>query len=212
MLGLFRKRQPRVRQPSDLLAMPLTYGSREDAWTLRDAVEGTLILGATGSGKTSGSGRTIARTMLACGFGGLVLTAKADERALWEGYCRDTNRVDDLIVFGPNSSQHRFSFLDHEMTRKGEGAGLTENVVNLLSTVLEVAERNSTGGGGREDEGYFKRANRQFCRNVVDLLALAHGRVPKRLSACCTPLVPVFVSRPRRPASSLSRLPVNSKA
>lgn len=176
MLGLFRKRKRAVRESSDLLALPLLHWSRDDAWTLRDAVEGTLILGATGSGKTSGSGRLIARTMLSCGFGGLVLTAKADERALWEGYCRDTHRVEDLVVFGPGEP-HRFNFLDHEMTRKGSGAGLTENVVNLLSTVLEVAERQSAGGGGRDDEGYWKRALRQLCRNVVDLLALGRGRI-----------------------------------
>ena len=110
MLGLFRKRRRAVREPSDLLALPLLHWSHDDAWTLRDAVEGTLILGATGSGKTSGSGRLIARTMLSCGFGGLVLTAKSDERALWEGYCRDTNRLDDLVVVGADGA-HRFNFL-----------------------------------------------------------------------------------------------------
>lgn len=163
--------------PRDLLSMPLFNWSNEgDAWTLRDAVEGTLILGATGSGKSSGSGRQIATTMLAAGFGGLVLTAKSDERAVWEEYCRETGRLDDLIVFAPGQP-HRFNFLDYEMTRKGEGAGLTENVVSLLTTMLEVAERNSGAGGNREDEGYFKRALKQTCRNGVDVLSLAHGRV-----------------------------------
>ncbi len=31
----------------------------------------------------------------------MVLTAKKDERALWESYCSETGRVDDLLVFGP---------------------------------------------------------------------------------------------------------------
>lgn len=162
----------------DLLSLPLLHWSSQgDAWTLRDAVEGTFILGATGSGKTSGSGRTLALTMLEAGFGGLVLTAKADERKVWEEYCREAGRLNDLVIFGPLAQPPRFNFLDHEMTRKGAGAGLTENVVSLLTTVLEVAERESGKGGGREDEGFFKRANRQLCRNVVDLLALAHGRI-----------------------------------
>lgn len=161
-------------EPWDLSA-PLLSWNKLDAFTIGNAVEGTLVLGATGSGKTSGSGRAIATAFLSAGFGGLVLTAKPDERRNWEGYCRDTGRSDDLIVFGP-SEPARFNFLDYELTRKGEGAGLTDNIVNLFSTVLEVADRN-TGGSGREDEGYWRRACRQLCRNLVDLLAIATGRI-----------------------------------
>lgn len=171
MLGFRRK-----RIVPDLLDIPLVDWSADDAWTIRDAVEGTLVLGATGSGKSTGSGRALARAMLAARFGGLVLTAKPDERAVWESYCHETGRADDLLVFGPDGA-NRFNFLDHELSRKGCGAGLTENVVSLLSTILEVAERRSASGGGREDEGYWKRANRQLCRNVVDLLSLATGRL-----------------------------------
>lgn len=147
-----------------------------DPWTIRDAVEGTLILGATGSGKSSGSGRRIALAMLRAGFGGIVLTAKQDECAVWRAYCTEAGRLEDLMVFGPDEPL-RFSFLDHELNGHGGGAGLTENIVNLFSTVLEVAERGSSGGGGRDDDSYWKRANRQLCRNAVDLLALAKGRV-----------------------------------
>ena len=47
-----------------------------DTWRIKDACEGTVIFGGTGSGKTSGSGRALARSFLAAGFGGLVLCAK----------------------------------------------------------------------------------------------------------------------------------------
>jgi hypothetical protein len=150
--------------------------SKKVGWTLRNAFEGTLILGATGSGKSSGSGRAIADAFLREGFGGLVLTAKAEERRLWETYCRQSGRSRDLIVFGPRE-RWRFNFLNYELTRRGAGAGLTENIVNLFSTILEMAERNTGQGGGREDEGYWRRACRQLCRNLVDLLVMATGRV-----------------------------------
>ncbi len=159
------------------LSTPLLHWSKyDDPWTIGSAVEGTLILGATGSGKTSGSGRAIMLSFLRAGFGGLVLTAKADERQLIESYCRETHRLKDLLIFGTAESL-RFNFLDYELKRKGTGAGLTENIVNLFSIVLEIAERNSAGGGGREDEGYWRRAARQLCRNLVDLLILAKGRI-----------------------------------
>lgn len=163
--------------PRDPLSRPLLHWSdHDDVFSWREAFSGTLVLGATGAGKSSGSGRALALSMLKNGFGGLVLTAKPDERAVWEGYCKAAGRTDDLVIFDAAGS-HGFNFLDYEMTREGGGAGHTENVVNLLSTVIDVAERGPTGGSGREDEGYWRRANRQLCRNVVDLLALAKGRI-----------------------------------
>ena len=68
------------------LNQPLLHLAEDERpWTIRHAVEGTHIFGGPGSGKTSGSGATIARAFLNAGFGGLVMTAKADERELWEG-------------------------------------------------------------------------------------------------------------------------------
>ncbi|MEW4569542.1 type IV secretory system conjugative DNA transfer family protein [Tautonia sp. JC769] len=157
------------------LSEPLMALSEQDPWTIADACEGTLVLGATGSGKSSGSGRTLALAFLRAGFGGMVLTAKPDERAVWEEYAREAGREGDLLVFGPDRPL-RFNFIDHELNRPGVGAGLTENIVNLLSTVLEVAERGQgSGSGGREDEGYWRRAMRQLMRNLVDLLVMARG-------------------------------------
>lgn len=173
MLGRLKRKHART---NDLLSRPILHWSREDAFTFRDAVAGTVIMGATGSGKSSGSGRALASAFLRNGCGGLVLTAKADEVAVWEAYCREARRLDDLVVFDAAGS-HRFNFLDYEMTRPGAGAGITENIVNLLSTALEVMERNSAGGSGREDEGFWRRTNRQLTRNAVDLLALAKGRI-----------------------------------
>lgn len=178
MLSLFRRKRHEVvpvRRFEWNLDEPLLELSRADTWTIRDALEGTLILGATGSGKSSGSGAAIAYAMLRAGFGGLVLTAKSGERHLWEGYCRATGRSEDLLIFGPNELL-RFNFLDFEAKRPGSG-GISENIVNLFSTVLEAAERGSSKGGGREDEGYWRRALRQLLRNAIDLLLLADEEV-----------------------------------
>lgn len=158
------------------LTNPLLSWSAHDHWTIRDAVEGTLILGATGSGKSTGSGRTLALAMLRAGFGGTVLVTKPGERKEWEAYAAASGRGADLLVIGPGESL-RFNPLDFELSRSSVAGPLTENIVQLLSTIVEMAERGAVGGGGREDEGYWRRANRQLCRNVVDLLALAKGRI-----------------------------------
>ena len=59
----------------------------EDNWTLRDAVRGVQIFGGIGSGKSSGSGRSLALSFLKSGFGGIVLTGKVDEAERWKNYC-----------------------------------------------------------------------------------------------------------------------------
>jgi hypothetical protein len=158
------------------LTAPLMQFSQQDVLSLGRAIEGILILGATGGGKSSGSGRRIALAYLRAGFGGLVLCGKADERRAWETYCREAGRSEDLVIFGPDH-RWRFNFIEYELNRKGTGAGLTENLVNLFTTVLEVLERNNSQGSGRDEEGYWRRANRQLCRNAVDALVLAKGHI-----------------------------------
>jgi len=157
---------------TDILDCPLVPLGARDTFTVRDACEGVAIFGAVGSGKTSGSGAAFARAFLSSGFGGLVLTAKPDERALWERYARDTGRSDDLVIVSP-SSAYRFNFLDYEWTRPGLGAGLVENVVQLFMLAMEVA-------GERQDAGpdpYWQRSTKQMLRNAVQLAGVATGRV-----------------------------------
>lgn len=201
MLGrLFRRKSNHPARPTRWeLSDELLRWSGDDAWTLRDAVEGTLILGATGSGKTSGSGATIARSYLSSGFGGLVLTAKSDERALWESYCRETNRLGDLVVVGPDA-ECRFNFLDHELNRTGSGAGLTENIVTLFSNVMEIRERNAGSGSGREDGDFWKQGALKCMRNAVDLVSLATGKVS------VPDLVNVVLSAPLTPEQIREKL------
>lgn len=144
-----------------------------DVWDIRDSLESVLILGGSGSGKSSGSARTIARALLGAGFGGLVLCAKPDERVVWERYARQTNRENDLIIFSPEQPW-RFNFLNYLLSRPGRGAGHTENILNCFCTILEIAERKNGHGS---NEQYWQRAMKQLLRNAIDLLAIAKRNV-----------------------------------
>lgn len=147
--------------------------NNRDFWTVRDAFEGTQIFGATGSGKTSGSGQAIACALLLSGFGGLVLTAKRDERELWEKYAVITNRQDDLIVFSatdPFPHPYTFNFLEYERNAQREpGISLTDNLVALFCAVAEVAQRGG-GQGGSNQDGYWLLSLKLLLRNAIDLL------------------------------------------
>ena len=145
-----------------------------DHWRIRDACEGTQVFGMTGSGKTSGSGRALAHAFLSSGFGGLVLTAKTDERELWEGWAEETGRTEDLWVVTADG-EYTFNFLNYEVERPGAGAGLTHNLVHLFMTIFEVGERQEGGGG--DSASFWKRATEQLLRNAVDLAVLSTGRL-----------------------------------
>lgn len=160
----------RLRAPFDLDTEILRL-SKSDPWTIRDAVAAVFIFGMIGSGKTSGSGATIARAYLQAGFGGLVLCAKPEERGLWERYANATGRSRDLIIVGKDA-QWRMNFLDYELRRKGDGAGLTENLVNLLTSIVEIAEGKADPASA---DRFWDRAMKELLRNAIDLLSIAKG-------------------------------------
>ncbi len=138
-------------------------------WTLRHATMGTQIFGATGSGKSSGSGKTIAKSFLKNGFGGIVLCAKPGERKEWEEYARLTNRSKDLIVFSGNSNLC-FDPLNYESKRVGIGGGEVLNIVDLIMRLYEIGQSFMSSSGGVETERYWENALRRAVSRSVELL------------------------------------------
>jgi hypothetical protein len=168
LVRVSRRFDPR-RQSLD--APLFTYASG-DVFTHRDSFEGALIVGSPGTGKTTGSGQTHARAMLRAGFGGLVLSAKANERDRFVGWCQAEGRLGSLMVVSPEN-EDGLNFLQYEMSRPGRGAGMTENIASLFSTVLE----RSAGGTYSHMDPFWPNAARQLMRNIIDLLRLSTGRV-----------------------------------
>jgi hypothetical protein len=170
-----RKPEARAGAPWSL-QNPLLALSKKDVFTIGNAVENVLIVGGIGSGKTSGSGLALATAYLSAGFGALVLCAKPEEPQLWRRYCQLTGRQDDLIEFGPQNDW-RFDPLSFELSRGGAGGGHTENLVQMFSALLDLGEKDSGRGGGKEGEQYWRKAVLQLLRNLVDLVVLATGRI-----------------------------------
>lgn len=154
------------------LDQPLLWVSDKDPWRIRDACEGVQVFGAPGSGKTSGPGAALAKAFLSYGFGGVMLTAKPGERQLWEKYAAETSRSDTLRIFSPDEPW-RFNFMDYEYQQGGADGALTENLVALFSTVMEIAARRSAAS----EQAYWKNTLNQLLRNAIDLVAMARGRV-----------------------------------
>ncbi|KAA2241530.1 TraM recognition domain-containing protein [Chitinophaga agrisoli] len=142
-------------------------------WTIRQAVEQVCVFGACGAGKTSSVGRALALKYLSHGFSGLVLCAKAEEKALWQEYCRQTNRLDDLIVIEPGG-KHRFNFLEYESSQRVGGISITQNIVQVLKTVIASDAKN---GAHKNDDVFWENAQDMLLTNVISLCNLAYGKV-----------------------------------
>lgn len=152
---------------------PLLRLSESDVLTIGELMQGTLIVGATGCGKSSGSFKNLALAFLAAGLGGLVLCVKKDEAANWRHYARMTGREDDLIVVTPDGPW-KCNLLKYECDRPGAGAGQTENLNRILCSLSELGER---GQRTTQNDGYFRNAQAKLQRSAIDLCKGAYGTV-----------------------------------
>jgi hypothetical protein len=147
----------------------------------------------SGSGKTSGPSATLAKAHLRAGYGGIFHAVKPDDPALALKWCQETGRMKDVILFGPKHPT-RFNFLDHELQRSGDGAGLTENIANLLLDVSEIVDRrHGADEGGGENARFFAQAKKQILRVTIDVLGCATGHVT------VPDIYEIIMSAPRSP-------------
>lgn len=159
----------------DLDKVLLSFSDKEGVmqWTVRNAVEGLQVFGGIGSGKTSGSGKTIASKYLEAGFGGLVLTVKPDEKALWEAYCAKAGRSEDLIIVEP-LGKHRFNFIRYETEHTPDGSSVSQNLQHVLKTVIGAGGQKQNESG---ENAFWEQALDTLIANSIDLCILANGTV-----------------------------------
>ncbi|MBR9847551.1 MAG: hypothetical protein GYB35_16270, partial [Algicola sp.] len=139
------------------LDFPLIKFSKDPAdwWTIRHAVTGVQIFGGIGSGKSSGSGQTIAHSFLENGFGGIVLTGKIDETETWLKYAKATNRLKDVVIFGakrdeadlPKEDEFKdlrnkeYKFNPLHYLNDDKTASKTSNIVSLFFSIIQAGDR-----------------------------------------------------------------------
>jgi hypothetical protein len=130
--------------------------------------------------------------LLQNGAGGMVLTVKPDEPAIWKRYCQRAGRLNDLIVFSP-TEPWRFNPLDYQYRRAGSGH-ITENIVNLFASLAEVVDR----GAGSAAPDYWSRAMNQLTRNATELAAVSRG------TAALDDIYSIIVTAPQSPEEARS--------
>ncbi|MBX9655577.1 type IV secretory system conjugative DNA transfer family protein [bacterium] len=160
-------------KPARGLDRPLLWWTRRDAFRVRDLLNGgLLILGITGSGKSSSSGKKIARAIVADRNSyGLVLAAKPEDLPMWQEIFRKTGQSKRLLVFDGAKSRLRLNFLE-EAARHGDAREITK----VITTIGETLASGDRGRGG-ENAAFFLAQQERAIHHAVELLLAAHGKV-----------------------------------
>lgn len=157
---------------ADSLDAKLLQLGGQDHFTLRDAAQSVLVIGGTGSGKTTGAGKALREALLRSGAGGIVLVAKPEEADLWRADIARCGRSASLIDW--NGSNGGYNFIAAELVRQGSDG--VNAVIELIMRVLEMA-RLASPSPGRTGDAFWDDTVRQILRNCVALLFAATGTV-----------------------------------
>jgi TraM recognition site of TraD and TraG len=157
------------RLQSDSLDDTLMFWSPQDPFTVRHACQNSLIVGKTGSGKSSGSGAAMIEAFVGYpNSGGLWLASKPEDKAYAINLFRRAGRSDDLIIMEPGGA-HRFNVLDYEMKRGAKTLQLTQ----LLLVLGETLDHMEAGGSGQG--GFWKAKNREGLNHAIEIIVRATG-------------------------------------
>lgn len=158
----------------DPLDQTVVRWSAADAFSFRNLLTHLLILGRTGAGKTTSSGREIGMAVVKTvaadvRTGGLILAGKSSDVTMWKDIFSAANRSDDLRVFSP-SEPLRFNFLDFEMCHGGHTRSITQ-CIQMIGESLNAGERRNDG-----DQFWAKQQERKIY-NGVEIVKKAQGRI-----------------------------------
>ncbi len=133
-------------------------------FTLQDCTQNFSILGASGSGKTSGMAQLLSLRFADQGYSIVVPIAKTDEKERWEKIAKASGR-NEPIMFEPGSGLC-FDPLKY-MSDQGEDV---QNIVSVLLSISKTASRIAGTGGGQSSDPFWDRAVARLLFNIITLL------------------------------------------
>lgn len=147
----------------------LVQFSPYDSFSHRDAMNGNIVFGGVGSGKSSGSGATFLRSYMATGYGMLCLTVKPEETQELEAIANEQGRGSDVIKISPDSGYSHDPFIAEDLREIGAE---TQTVVKLYSRLVEIAN-----GAQSSNESYWVNAQQTMLTSAVIALKSANEPV-----------------------------------
>jgi len=167
----FKSTLVRQKPEKSPLDQELFNWTHDDPFTVRDLLRSIAIFGATGSGKTSGSGKWLAEAIVTHRrSSGLILCAKPEDEAMWRRIFANADRKSDLLIFEPGGAL-RFNFLSYVVKSGGDTRQITKCITSIGETL------RSSDASGREDSQFWEREQERMLYNAVEVVKQATGRV-----------------------------------
>jgi type IV secretory pathway TraG/TraD family ATPase VirD4 len=123
--------------------------SGKDDFLLPEAHEGMFIVGATGSGKSSGTVNHLLKAFCRLGCGGLITTTKPADTEQYLKVLAGENRRQSAVLFGPAHAA-RFNPFAYEVARPGDGRGVAFNLTEMLGALMEQTGASASANQGSD--------------------------------------------------------------
>ncbi|WP_408591821.1 type IV secretory system conjugative DNA transfer family protein [Novosphingobium sp.] len=152
------------------LDTPLLRLSGGDNWTIRDALMHQLVLGTTGSGKTSSTMKHTVGAMLTAGFGMLFCIAKPEDATFIKTLCQQAGRRKSVIEI--TATRGAFNPLAWAMARTGN----INDAIDLLDHMIEIVRSSGPAAGKMGDE-FWSSSKTAMLRATIPVIWAATGTV-----------------------------------
>lgn len=148
--------------------------TKRDVFSVRDLLNGgLLILGITGGGKSSSSGKQIARALVRDRNSfGLIMAAKPEDLPMWKNIFAEKGQSRRLLVFDADKSPLRFDFLGEA----GRYGGDSREITKCITTIGESLQNGDRGKGG-ENAAFFLAQQERLIHHAVEILKVGRGTV-----------------------------------
>lgn len=133
---------------------------------ISEAVRGVQIFGATGSGKTSGSGAYIAQEIISHGIGGLVLTCKKDDYSLWKKFGENTGTSDSFVRIGWDTS-HSINIFEFFKSNSDDQENVHIEIADIMKNFFFDRE-------GNESESFWTKSRELLVINIIRALVISN--------------------------------------
>lgn len=145
-------------------------------WTINKSFQGVFIAGSNGSGKSSSALRQITLRFLEKGYSGLVTTVKPKDCEDFIECCKAAGRLEDLVILRPNG-EYYFNIIDYILQNSSPDTNLTDTLVEILSTVLDVSDEKSSD---KNIDPFWSESRATLITSVIDLALIANGTLQVR--------------------------------
>lgn len=143
-----------------------------DTFSIGQSLESVMVFGATGSGKSSCVNSHFAKCYLQNYYAGLILSVK-DEKEKWITYCKETHRLDDLILVTADAKNCGFNFLEY-LNSAPTSIPIAQNIARKLHLAINAGIDD---GNGSQDKAFWDSSLLQLLTCTIELLQTTRSQL-----------------------------------